>query len=257
MEKFIHDTMMVAGEKILSMFGKAAVLYSKQTVVDIVTEADLASNAIICDAIKSAYPDHGIVSEEGEGYKTDSDYLWYIDPLDGTRNFESGTQLFGIHMALAHKGTVTYAAIYLPSLKDYCYAEKGKGAYLNGVKTECSSKKEWKESYGLATVRFSLEHEKLLKGIHELSGNTAWTNATGSSAVAGLWVSTGKRDWYVGPSKTSWDYTTTSLIAKEAGAVVTNFAGGEYKPGDRGLVVANRLLFPELIELVKKSYPTS
>ncbi len=245
---------MKAGDAILNLFGKTSVLYSKERVTDIVTEADLASNAIISAAIKAAYPEHGIISEEGDGYKTDADYVWYVDPLDGTKNFESGTPLFGINVALAYKGIITHAAIYLPYLKEFCYAEKGKGAFLNGVKTKCSQKKEWKGTYGIGTMRLSPEHEKFLHGINELSENTAWTNAVASSAVAGVWISTGRRDWYVGPSKNSWDYAATSLIAKEAGAFVSNLAGSEYKPGDQGLVVANAFLFPQLIELIKKSY---
>ena len=254
MEKFIHDTLLEAGEKILSYFGNAETLYAKQTVADIVTESDLASNKIICESIKKTYPDHGIISEEGDGYQMDSDNLWYIDPLDGTKNFESHTPLFGINIALAYKGEVIYAAIYLPLLKDFMYAEKDKGAYLNNKKVICSQKQDWKGTYGLGPIRFKPEYENFHRGIEELSESTGWTNAIATSAVSGLWVSCGKRDWYIGPSANSWDYAATSLIAKEAGCMVSNFAGTEYKPGDKGLVVANKFLFPQLIELVKKSY---
>lgn len=254
MENFIKDTLFRAGEKILSFFGNTETLYAKQTVADIVTEADIASNDLICEAIKKNYPDHGIVSEEGEGYQTDSDYLWCIDPLDGTKNFASQTPLFGINIALVHKGDVTHAAIYLPYLKDYIYAEKGKGAFLNGKKAICSQKEDWKGSYGLGTVMLKPSYEKFQQGILALSEGTGWTNAVASSAVSGIWVSSGKRDWYIGPSKNAWDYVATSLIAKEAGCIVSNFEGTDYKPGDHGLVVANKFLFPELIELVKKSY---
>ncbi len=254
METFIKETTLQAGEIILGFFGNAETLYAKQNVADIVTEADLASNTFICDAIKKNHPEHGIVSEEGEGYLPDADNIWYIDPLDGTKNFASHTPLFGINIALVHKGEVTHAAIYLPFIKDFLYAEKGKGAFLNGKQVHCSEKEDWKGSYGLGTVMFKPEYQKFQQGIFELSDGTGWTNAVASSAVCGVWVSTGKRDWYIGPSKNPWDYVPTSLIAKEAGCMVSNFEGNEYKPGDRGLVVANKFLFPQLIELVKKSY---
>ncbi len=252
----MRETAIKAGAKILEFFGSASILYTKKSAADIVTEADLASNAIICEAIKEQYPDHGILSEEGEGYQEDSDHAWHIDPLDGTKNFQTGTPLFGINMALSYKGEVIHAAIYLPITNDFCYAEKGKGAFLNGSKTQCSSKEEWKGTYGLGPIRPSAEHRALLAGIIELE-DKAWVNAIATSAVSGLWVSTGKRDWYVGPGKNAWDYAATSLIAQEAGAMVTNFAGTEYKPGDRGIVVANRFLHPQLIELVKRTYPQS
>ena len=254
MENFIKETLFKAGEEILKFYGKSSVLYSKGSVVDVVTEADLASNKIITEAIKDKYPDHGIVSEEFEGYKINSDYLWYIDPLDGTKNFSTGTPLFGINIALAFKNKIIHAAIYLPLLKDFCYAEEGKGAFLNNEKIECSQKEDWKGSYGLGSVRFPLEYENFQLSIKGISDNTGWIGAIASSAVSGLWVSSGKRDWYIGPSKNSWDYAATSLIAKEAGAMVSNFEGEGYKPGDRGLVVANKFIFPKLIEFVKKSY---
>ena len=254
MENFIKETLFQAGDIILGFFGKSTSLYSKTLVTDIVTEADLASNTFICDSIKKNYPDHGIVSEEGEGYQLDSENVWYIDPLDGTKNFASHTPLFGINIALMSKGEIKYAAIYLPIVKEFLYAEKGKGAFLNGIKTECSQKEDWKGSYGLGTITFKPMYENFQKGISQLSEGTGWTSAVASSAVSGMWVSTGRRDWYIGPSKNAWDYAATSLIAQEAGCVVSNFKGTPYKPGDKGLVVANKFLFPQLIDLVKESY---
>ncbi len=253
-EEFIKKIAYEAGEKILTFYGNVEILRAKANAADIVTEADTASHEIICNAIKKEYPDHGIVSEEGEGYLPGSDYQWYIDPLDGTKNFATHTPLFGINIALTYKGEATHAAIYLPYLQDYMYAEKGKGAWLNGKQVFCSDKKEWEGTYGLATNRYRSSFQPILKSISELSNDSGWNNAVASSAVSGLWVSCGKRDWYLGPSSNPWDYMATSLIAKEAGAVVSNFEGTEYKPGDKGLLVTNKHLFPQLVELVKKSY---
>ena len=75
MKDHIKEVMIKAGDVILTYFGSSSVLYTKNTISDVVTEADLASNVLICDAIKATYPTHGIVSEEGEGYQTDSEYL--------------------------------------------------------------------------------------------------------------------------------------------------------------------------------------
>jgi myo-inositol-1(or 4)-monophosphatase len=256
MEPFIKTLAIEAGKILLGFFGNAATLYSKAGgVSDIVTEADIASNEYICKKIKEQYPDHGIVSEEGEGCKTDADYVWYIDPLDGTKNFATHTPMFGINIAVAYKGKVTHAAIYLPYLNDFIYAEEGKGAFLNGVKVQCSSKTNWSEGiYGIGTMKLSPQYEEFQLCYNSLTGNTGWTNSLASSAVAGMWVSCGKRDWYVGPGKNAWDYLPTTLIAKEAGCMVTNFAGEPFKPGDRGIVVANPHLFPDLLSIIKKSY---
>ena len=254
MKDHIKEVMIKAGDLILTYFGSSSVLYTKNTISDVVTEADLASNVLICDAIKTTYPTHGIVSEEGDGYQTDSEYLWYIDPLDGTKNFSTHTPLFGINIALTHKGDIVFGAIYLPITKDFCYAEKGRGAYLNDIKISCSQKEDWNGTFGLGGIRPTEQSRAFLQKIDEISEHTAWVNAVASSAVSGLWVSSGKRDWYIGPGRNIWDYAATALIAKEAGAVVTNFSGTPYIPGDKGIVVANSVIHPTLIKFIKESY---
>lgn len=235
-------------------FGTAKSLYDKGRVVDIVTEADLASEKIIVEAIKKQYPEHGIVAEESGEYNMDAEYMWYIDPIDGTKNFATGVQLFGINLAVAHKGKVVCAAIYLPALKELCYAEEGKGTYFNGNKACCSQKEDWVGSHGLGLVRYSPEYVKFLELYSNLTNGTGWTNSVGSPAVSAVWVSTGRRDWYISSGKNSWDFAAPYLIAKEAGCTVTNFDGGEWKPGDKGIVMSNPHLHEKLLEMVKEAY---
>ena len=254
MEDFIKTTIVKAGEIIMSHFGVAEITHSKATVNDIVTEADLASQKIIVDAIKANYPEHGIVSEESEDYKMDAEYVWYIDPLDGTKNFESGVQVFGVNIALVYKGKLKYAAIYLPFLRELCFAEAGKGTFLNDKKVECSNKQNWSGVYGVGPIKFSEKNSRFQKAISELSENTAWFNAIGCTAASGVWVASGRRDFYLGTSSNSWDYAAPAFLAKEAGCIVTNFKGEDWNPGDKGLVVANKYLHPELSEIVKEIY---
>lgn len=257
MENFIKETILRAGESVMRFFGDSETISNKykKTIVDIVTKADVLSSKIIVNAIKKQYPEHGIVSEESEKYKINAEYIWYVDPLDGTKNFASRVPLFGINIAVAHKGKVLCAAIYLPSTKEFCFAEKGKGAFLNGKKISCSKKENWEGSYGLGPIRFSQQYVKFQEGIEKASSKTSWTNSIASPAVCAVWIADGRREWYIGPSKNSWDYAAPSLIAKEAGCVVSNFNGEEWKPGDRGLIMTNKFLYPKLIEIIKQSYP--
>jgi myo-inositol-1(or 4)-monophosphatase len=254
MEQFIKDTIQKAGDEIMKFFGTAEIVKIKATTVDIVTEADLASEKIIIEAIKKAYPDHGIVSEESDDYNTSAEYVWYIDPLDGTKNFESRVQLFGINIALARNGILTHAAIYLPALNELCYAEKGKGVELNGKKVSCSAKKTWEGVFGLGAIKFSDKYMKLQAHLAKLSNESAWTNAISCSAVSGIWVASGRRDFYIGTGSNSWDYAAPALLAKEAGCIVTNFKGEDWKPGDKGLVIANPTLHPKFLEIVQDCY---
>ncbi len=255
MKDFVRETLMKAGEEILKFYGNASVIYTKTGGVnDVVTEADLASNKIISEAIKKNYPDHGIISEEESGHLPDADYQWYIDPLDGTKNFSTHTPMFGIILGLSYKGKMKMGAIYLPVLKDYCYAEEGEGAYLNGQKISCSGVKELSGTYGIGTWRMKPEYQQFQQGLNDIGGTSIITNAIGCSAIAGIWASSGKRDWYLGPGGNSWDYAATSLIAREAGAVVSNFKGTDYMPGDKGILVSNPTIHPQLLELVMKNY---
>jgi myo-inositol-1(or 4)-monophosphatase len=254
MKEFIEFTIKKAGEAVMKYYGKSEILHSKNTVVDIVTQADLASQQIIVDAIKKQYPKHGIVSEESEGYQTDAEFVWYLDPLDGTKNFASHVPLFGINLCLAQKNEIKYAGIYLPALNEFCYAELDKGTFLNDEQVYCSEKQEWKGTYGLGPIRYSEQYVKFMKALDEVSEKTAWINSIASPAVCAVWVASGRRDWYIGPSKNSWDYAAPLLIAKEAGCSTSNFAGQEWKPNDKGIILTNKYLFQKLLDIVKESY---
>lgn len=260
MKEFLIETILEAGNVVMEFFGKARVLHSKDkdTVVAIVTEADLSSDKIITSAIKRKYPNHGIVAEESGSYQEDAEFVWYIDPLDGTKNFESRVHLFGINVALAKNEEIVLAAIYLPATNELVIAEKDGGSLLtsNGQekKNFCSQKKDWRGAYGIGAIRYSPQHAKLQEQILALSENTAWVSAIASPAVSTVWMADGRRDWYTSAGKNSWDFAAPLLIAKEAGCVVSNFAGEDWKLGDKGIVMTNKYLYPELIKAVRAAY---
>ncbi len=254
MEQFIKETIKKAGVEVLKLFGSREIVGTKDTVVDIVTEADLLSQKIISEAIKNTYPKHGIISEEAEEYNKDAEYVWYIDPLDGTKNFASHVPLWGINVALAHNGKVINAAIYLPVTDELCYAEEGKGSYLNGSEMHCSTKMTWDGVYGIGTIRPTPQLAAFSLKIAEVSKNTAWINAIASPAVSAVYMADGRRDFYISSGKNSWDFSAPWLICKEAGCVIKNFSGQDWNPGDKGIAISNSSLFPELFEIVKSSY---
>jgi len=252
MEKFIKEIIQKAGQATMKYFGHARVVYTKENLGDVVTKADLASQRIITRAIKKKYPSHGIVAEEeNTSYQTDADYIWYIDPLDGTRNFATHVPLFGINMGLSYKGAIVYGAVYLPVTRELCFARAGKGAFLNGRRILCSNHKKFAYSYGLGPVRISHPRLRDLGNIIEHSQNTVWVSSLGSIAVAGVYIASGRRDWYTSRDGKVWDYAAPSLIMKEAGCKVTNVHGKDWQPSDSNLVVANRYLHKELLGLLQ------
>ncbi|OGG66494.1 hypothetical protein A3I99_04330 [Candidatus Kaiserbacteria bacterium RIFCSPLOWO2_02_FULL_45_11b] len=258
MKEFLSKTIQEAGAIVMDYYGKANVLMSKERVVDIVTEADLASDKFIVEAIKRNYPEHGIVTEESGLYNTDAEFVWYVDPLDGTKNFESSVPLFGINIALIQSGDIVLAGIYLPATRELIIAEKGMGASLSldghERKITCSQKQDWTGAYGIGPIRYSKENSDLQQTLASLSNNTTWISAIASPAVSAVWVADGRRDWYTSPGSNSWDFAAPVLIAKEAGCIVSNFEGKNWSPGDRGVIVTNNYLYPELAQAVTTAY---
>ena len=165
MKEFIETTIKNAGATVLERYKKVDVKYSKSHELDVVTEADLASNEVITGAIKSTFPDHGIVSEEDVHYNADSTDTWYIDPLDGTLNFATHVPFFGIMIAYAKDGVLEHAAVYLPFFDELVYASKGHGVTINGKRGECAREKNWKNSYGYFDATISKDNKFIWDGL--------------------------------------------------------------------------------------------
>lgn len=260
MDQFIQDITKEAGKVVLEMFGKVGVKYTKKDSTDVVTEADLKSNEILINRIKEAYPDHGIVSEEipEEDWKKEKDkeYVWIIDPLDGTRNFSTNVPIFGVVVALVHNGEVELAAVYLPVTDELYFAKKGEGAYLNGEQIHCSSKETLKETFGAVwscvTIGSSLEIVQAL--IDNGKKECYWFGALSSMAATFSYVAGGRRDWYVGPRGMGvWDVAAPLLILRESGCKVTNLKGDEFNLWDsEDIIVANPILHEKILQMMNR-----
>ncbi len=219
---FTEKIIIEAGKETLKYFGRAEVQYTKEDETDVVTQADLASNKIITDAIKKQFPSHGIVSEEDPAYQKESEFQWHVDPLDGTRNFSTHVPLYGVSIALAKSGRVIVGAIYLPVTNELYLSEEGKGTTLNGEFISCSQRKELKNSYGLVGSRLSPEKaNNIIQLAEHTRGESFWMNSLGNAVGSIGYVADGRRDWCVTEGGHSWDYAAGYIIATEAGCKVT------------------------------------
>ena len=196
MEKFIQQITKKAGHAILKKFGKIGVKYTKEHINDVVTEADLAANRIIINAIKKQYPNHGIISEESGEYQKDAEYVWIIDPLDGTINFANHIPFFAVMIGLAQKGEMELGAIYNPCTQEFIFAKKRKGAFLNGKRVFCSKRKNWEDSLGIVGSMLSKVNNKIINRILEsTSRGTCRIYAYGSLGISALFLANGRRAW--------------------------------------------------------------
>src|SRR5262249_31741170 len=133
-----------AGSLLLSFFGKVSVEYKGD--VDLVTQADRASEQMLVERIRKQWPDHDLIGEEGSRRDTGSDFRCYVDPLDGTSNFAHGSPVFCVSMALEYKGERVAGVVFDPTRDEMFAAEKGGGAQLNGRPARVSATRRLAES---------------------------------------------------------------------------------------------------------------
>jgi|SRR3989344_479078 len=253
MDTFIQCIAKEAGDAAFKMFDKIGVKYMKSDhALDCVTEADLLADKMIVSAIRKKYPTHGIISEESAPHNAEEDYVWIIDPIDGTLNFATGIPIFGTMIALAHRGEVILSAIYLPATRELFFAKRGKGAYRNRKRIRCSSHRKWFGSTGVGpsglrprAIKFI---RKLIAGAHK--NRIAYT-VYGSMAVDAAYIATGRRDWYVVVSGKIHDYAPVVLLLEESGCKVTNTRGDAWRLTDTEAIAANPTLHKQLLKLTK------
>ncbi|MBU1177731.1 inositol monophosphatase [Patescibacteria group bacterium] len=252
MKNFIKKITHQAGQIILEKFGKVGVKYTKSNIADVVTEADLAANDYLVEQITQKYPEHGIISEESGESKAAAEYIWIIDPLDGTRNFATHVPIFGVIVGLAKGGEMEMGAVCDPVHNQLAFAEKGQGAFLNDKPMKCSDTKEWEQSYGFGIAALDHGRAQIYKKLIKLASQKQfWMNAFGSAAISSLCVADGRRDWKFSLGGKVWDYAAPTLIMREAGCIVSDIDGQPWTLDSKSLVAANEHLHKKLIKIIK------
>lgn len=257
MDKFIQKIVKEAGDAVLKRFGKVrAEKYKSKNKVDAVTSADLLSEKILLNHLKKRYPTHGIISEEKGSFNTDAEFVWTIDPIDGTYNFSSNVPLFGVMISLMHKQEVILAAIYLPVTQEYLFAKIGKGAFLNGRRIFSSKESTLGQSAGCvsSSPRTPEALTFFQAAIENMKTGKATLNAFGCIATTCRFVAAGERDWMVTTGGKIHDFAPLSLILSEAGCIVTGVDGKKWHTKSLGLVAAPPKLHPQLMKIVRKGW---
>ncbi len=216
--------------------------------VDLVTEADRKSEALILSRIRARWPDHDVIGEEGTRIETGGAYRWYVDPLDGTTNFAHGFPVFCVSLAIEHKGTRVAAVIYDPTRDELFAAELNRGAYLNGEKIHVSSVKTLAESL-LATGFPSHKRHKNpnIYFYHQITLRTHGVRRAGSAALDLCCVAAGRFDGFWEFNLNPWDTAAGVLIVQEAGGQVTKFDGSPFEVNSKETLASNGILHDQLL----------
>lgn len=220
--------------------------------VDLVTEADLQSEALIIDGIVRRFPDHGILAEEKGISNGDADYLWIIDPIDGTTNYAHSFPIYAVSIGLEYKGEVIVGVVYDPNLDELFTAEKGRGAYLNGHPITVSEVDDLNRSL-LATgfpYTFREDPSFILKCFSEFSLRSQGIRRAGAATIDLVALACGRFDGYWEQGLKPWDMAAAGLIALEAGAKITTLTGDRFDIRNPQIVASNALIHDQMLEVI-------
>ena len=196
---------------------------TKQNYFDVVTEADKASERLIIDSIRREFPTHSILSEEsGSDTVADSEWLWVIDPLDGTTNFNQGLPVYSISIALQHNGETVVGVVYAPYLGEMFHAAKGEGAFLNGKKLHCSENDRLSTMVTATGMPYDRDRhpDNNLDNIARVSMQVRGIRRMGSAAIDLAYTAAGYFDAYWELNLNLWDIAAGALLVREAGGIV-------------------------------------
>lgn len=219
---------------------------------DFVTEVDQAAEEAIISTILEAYPGHGILAEESgrtQGAKH-SEYVWIIDPLDGTTNFIHGFPVYAVSIALAFRGQIQQAVVYDPSRNDLFYASKGKGAYMNDRRIRVSKRTRMLEAL-IGTgfpFRKGDNFQRYLKMFEDVMVQCAGVRRPGAASLDLCYVAAGFYDGFFETGLSPWDVAAGSLIITEAGGLVGNFTGEPDYLYQREIVAGTPRIYGQLVK---------
>ncbi len=233
-----------------------AVRISQKQINDFVTEVDHASEQAIIETLLTAYPGHGILAEEsGSQYGAkDSEFVWIIDPLDGTTNFIHGFPVYAVSIALSVRGKIEQAVVYDPSRNDLFTATKGRGAYLNERRIRVSKRTQLKDS--LVSTGFPFRpgdnFQNYMRMMADVMPRTAGLRRPGAAALDLAYIAAGYCDGFFETGLSIWDVAAGSLLVTEAGGLIGNFTG-EADFLDQGECLAgNPRIYGQLVSILGK-----
>jgi myo-inositol-1(or 4)-monophosphatase len=232
--------------------------------VDLVTEADRTSEKLIGERLRAAFPGHGIYGEEGTRQGLESEFRWYVDPLDGTTNFAHGFPVFCVvlgceqrkpGLAADEDGEMAAGVIYDPLRDEMFSAARGEGARLNGEPIHVSRTKTLQES--LVATGFPSQKRHESPNVHfyqEFTLRSHGVRRAGSAAIDLAYVACGRLEAFWELKLNPWDTSAGYLLVEEAGGKVTHFDGGKFTLDSREVFATNGLIHAEMGKLFEDMF---
>ncbi|MEW5910038.1 MAG: inositol monophosphatase family protein [Thermodesulfobacteriota bacterium] len=240
------------GHVLTSHFGKISHVVEKKGNLDIVTEADSASEARIVETIRNAFPDHSILAEERGVEPGDPRFRWIIDPLDGTTNFAHGLKFFCVSIAFEIDHEVVMGVVFDPATGEMFSAVSGKGAMLNDRPISISRSRKVSESLLVTGFPYNFKEilDPLIKRFSNCLRASRGVRRLGSAALDICYVACGRFAGFWEQNLNPWDTAAGYRIAAEAGAVISDFQKNPFTLDKKEILVTNGYIHNEMITLL-------
>ena len=254
MLNFAIETARDAGRVLMEKFGRITAI-TKKGDINLVTEADLASEALITERIRSHFPKHSILAEEagdtvvieGEG-----DWKWIIDPLDGTTNYAHGYPCFCVTIALERAGEIVLGVTYDPTRDELFAAEKGGGATLNGKAIHVSATDELGNSLLVTGFPYDIKYRTdIARHLTDFLLSTRGVRRDGSAAIDLAYVACGRFDGFWEEGLNPWDVAAGVLLIEEAGGAVSGYDGSRLSIYRPPIAASNGMIHREMLDILR------
>jgi len=244
-----------AGLVIREGFGKTLQIDYKTNESNLVTQIDKASEKLITEFITKKYPGHSILAEEGGGTKRDSEYLWVVDPLDGTTNFAHGLPIFSVSIGV-QKNDTTIAGVVYDVMRNIVYsAEKGSGAFSGSQKLNVTDRTKLEHSLLVTGFPYNVAEnpENAFERFEQLTKKARGIRRLGSAAIDFCYVAAGVFDGFWEVHLHPWDLCAGKLIVEEAGGLVTDFEGNQMDIYSKKILATNGKIHDQILNVFEQS----
>ncbi len=252
MLNFAKETAVQAGNILLEKFGKKIDI-SKKGEIDLVTEADLASEKFIIERIKTRYPLHAILAEEsGDAVLIgDGDWKWIIDPLDGTTNYAHGYPCFCVTIAVEYDGEIVIAVTYDPTRDELFAAERGGGASLNNKTISVSETDKLGDALLVTGFPYDIsKRDNFAEHFTDMLLKSRAVRRDGSAAIDLAYVACGRFDGFWEDGLNPWDMAAGVLLVEEAGGRVSYYDGSKFSIYRPPLCASNGSIHEDMLEIL-------
>ncbi len=244
----------LAGGEVLKRYLGGRLHISEKGELDLVTEADTASEETILSLLEKRLPGTSVLAEESGETRRDANQRFIVDPLDGTTNFAHGYPCFAVSIAYEKEGLIRAAVVYDPLREELFVAEEGAGAFVNGKKLQVSQTRHLDKALLVTGFPYDLRQDvkASLRLFNRFMGEARAIRRDGSAALDLCYVAAGRYDGFWEEKLSPWDTAAGSLLVTEAGGQVSDFSGGPFNCRGAALLSTNGLVHPAMLRILEE-----